>query len=79
MPLHEYVCTDCKDTFEEIQKFSDPPLEKCEKCGGKLVKPLSSPSFQLKGGGWYKDGYGSKKNGGEVAKRTREKLVRESH
>jgi len=75
MPLHAYVCTDCGDRFEEIQKFSDPPLEKCSKCEGKLERQISAPSFQLKGGGWYRDGYTSKENGSDVAKRTKEKLV----
>ena len=75
MPLHAYVCTGCEDSFEEIQKFSDPPLETCTKCGGKLEKQMSSPSFQLKGGGWYRDGYTSKRNGGDVAKRTKDKLI----
>ena len=26
-------------------------------CGGETKKVLSRGSFQLKGGGWYKDGY----------------------
>ena len=75
MPLHAYVCTNCGDNFEEIQKFSDPPLEKCEKCGGKLERQMGSPSFHLKGDGWYRDGYASKENGSDVAKRTKEKLA----
>ena len=33
MPLYEYECEACGDAFERIQKFSDPPLEVCPKCG----------------------------------------------
>ena len=75
MPLHAYICTDCDDSFEEIQKFSDPPLEKCIKCGGRLKKQMGTPSFHLKGGGWYRDGYASKKGGADVKKQTRAKLT----
>ncbi len=61
MPLYAYECQDCGEQSEVIQKFSDKPLTKCESCGGKLRKLLSAPSFHLKGGGWYADGYGSGK------------------
>ena len=60
MPLYEYLCGACKCVTEEIQKFSDPPLKKCEHCDtkGKMVKQLStSGAFILKGSGWYADGY----------------------
>ena len=58
MPIHEYRCQACGDEFEVIQKVSDPPLRKCEKCGGSLEKLLSRSAFVLKGSGWYADGYG---------------------
>jgi len=61
MPLHEYHCTGCKKNHEIIQKFSDPPLTICPACGGKMEKLFSLSSFQLKGGGWYKEGYSSSK------------------
>ncbi len=53
MPIYEYLCTKCGHEFDEIQKFSDPPIKKCPKCKGKVEKKLSAPSFQLKGTGWY--------------------------
>ena len=34
MPLYEYECEACEHRFERIQKFSDPPLDTCPKCGG---------------------------------------------
>jgi putative FmdB family regulatory protein len=53
MPLYEYQCDACAHRFEVIQKFSDSPLETCEKCGGQVRKLLSSPAIQFKGSGWY--------------------------
>jgi len=61
MPLYDYQCKKCGEAFEYLQKFSDPPMTKCEACGGKLAKQLTAPAFHLKGGGWYADGYASKK------------------
>jgi len=60
LPLYEYRCGKCGAQVEKIQKFSDPPLETCEKCGGKLERLLSPPAFQFKGSGWYVTDYGRK-------------------
>ena len=57
MPLYEYQCDACEHRFEVIQKFSDAPLETCEKCGGPVRKLLSSPAIQFKGSGWYVTDY----------------------
>jgi putative FmdB family regulatory protein len=59
MPIYEYQCKACGRRVEVIQKLSDPPLRKCEECSGKLEKLISRAAFQLKGGGWYGDGYSS--------------------
>ncbi len=60
MPLYEYRCNKCGEHVERIQKFSDPPLAKCEKCGGKLERLISSPAIQFKGSGWYVTDYAHK-------------------
>ena len=59
MPIYEYVCEDCGEEFEHIQRFTDNPLKKCP-CEKKapVIRKLSLSAFQLKGGGWYKEGYG---------------------
>jgi len=57
MPIYEYQCEKCGAQFEEMQKISDPPLEQCPECDGKLTKLVSKSSFQLKGGGWYVTDY----------------------
>lgn len=61
MPIYEYKCHGCNREFEALQKFSDKPLTKCEECGGKVEKMISSSSFHLKGSGWYKDNYSGTK------------------
>ena len=60
MPLYEYQCTKCKDKFEILRHFDDEPLLKCQKCGGKLVKLVSSSAIQFKGNGWYITDYAKK-------------------
>jgi len=57
MPIYEYQCNKCGNVFEVMQKFSDAPLKKHEKCGGKVEKLISRSGFQLKGGGWFASGY----------------------
>ncbi|MBM3777217.1 MAG: zinc ribbon domain-containing protein [Acidimicrobiia bacterium] len=67
MPLYEYACDACGERFEQIQKFSDPPLETCARCGkGPVRRLLSSPAIQFKGSGWYITDYARK--GGEKGK-----------
>lgn len=60
MPLYEYCCNACNIQFELRQKFSEPPANRCPKCGGTVRKLVSAASFSLKGAGWYGDGYGAK-------------------
>jgi putative FmdB family regulatory protein len=57
MPLYDYRCQQCGETFEVRQKFSDAPLTVHEGCGGKLEKLLSPPALQFKGSGWYVTDY----------------------
>ena len=63
MPLYEYQCDACSHRFERIQKFSDPPVDTCPSCGGKVRKLLSSPAIQFKGSGWYITDYAKKSSG----------------
>ena len=62
MPLYEYQCDTC-GRFEKIVKFSDPPLEACPTCGGKIQKLFSSPAIQFKGSGFYITDYAKKPSG----------------
>ncbi len=67
MPLYEYQCDACVTRFERIVKFSDPPIDICPSCGGKVRKLLSSPAIQFKGTGWYITDY-AKKSGKDTDK-----------
>ena len=58
MPIYEYECEKCGHQFEKIQKFSDPLVDTCPKCGGVVHKLQSAPAFHLKGTGWYVTDYG---------------------
>lgn len=60
MPVYEYRCNSCNIQFDLRQKFSDPPADRCPKCGGTVRKLVSAVSFSLKGDGWFGDGYGTK-------------------
>jgi putative FmdB family regulatory protein len=63
VPLYEYHCKKCNHLFERIQKFSDPLLTICPKCGGEVEQLISAPAIQFKGSGWYVTDY-AKKSGG---------------
>jgi putative FmdB family regulatory protein len=60
MPLYEYECDACGHRFEAIQRFSDPLIEGCPKCGGTVHKLQSAPAIQFKGTGWYITDYARK-------------------
>src|SRR3954468_9826215 len=60
MPLYEYECDSCGHRFEVIQKFSDPLVDTCPKCGSKVHKLMSSPAIQFKGSGFYINDYAKK-------------------
>jgi len=67
MPIYEYKCENCGHEFEEMLHFSErdnPINDPCPfpTCAGKVHLKMSLGSFHLKGGGWYKDGYGDKKS-----------------
>jgi putative FmdB family regulatory protein len=64
MPIYEYTCDNCHKPQEILQKINEeaPPI--CPNCHakGSLKKIVSASAFHLKGGGWYKDLYSSKKD-----------------
>ena len=68
MPLYEYECDACGHRFEKIQKFSDPLVDTCPKCGGQVHKLFSSPAIQFKGSGFYITDYARKGNDSAMTK-----------
>lgn len=68
MPVYEYECKDCAKIFEVQQRMADKPLAVCPECQGEVKKLVSMSSFQLKGSGWYADGYASASAAGAAKK-----------
>jgi putative FmdB family regulatory protein len=58
MPLYDYRCHLCGETFEVRQKFADAVLTVHENCGGEMERLISLPALQFKGTGWYVTDYG---------------------
>ncbi|RPJ80029.1 MAG: zinc ribbon domain-containing protein [Deltaproteobacteria bacterium] len=59
MPVYEFECPE--GTVSERLVKMDTKQIKCPKCGKTAKKIISQCGFELKGGGWYADGYASKK------------------
>jgi putative FmdB family regulatory protein len=70
MPTYDYICTKCSHAWELEQRIVEDPVRKCPKCGANTAKRQISAGagFILKGGGWYADGYGSKKTSSSDSK-----------
>ena len=61
MPIFKFKCRNekCEHIEREIVKFGVETI-KCPKCGTEAYRMIGSFNFQLKGGGWFKDGYTKK-------------------
>ena len=60
LPTYDYQCQKCGFEFARDQRITEDPIKACPECRSRQAKRLlSAPSFILKGGGWYADGYGS--------------------
>ena len=58
MPIYEYVCKNCGERTEVIQRVGEKPLALCPHCGKRaLKKAASAPAIQFKGSGWYVTDY----------------------
>ena len=60
MPIYEFKCPNGTIT-EKLVKTGTDEIN-CPKCRQKANRVISLCTFNLKGGGWYIDGYASKKN-----------------
>jgi putative FmdB family regulatory protein len=54
MPLYDYACTVCGRRVEVLQSVHAREPERCEVCGGRLRRVISSPAVHFKGTGWAK-------------------------
>ena len=54
MPTYEYQCLDCKRKVEYFQSMKEAPRTKCSRCGGRLVRLVSTGAGLIfKGSGFY--------------------------
>lgn len=60
MPIYEYKCRKCGKQFEAFQGITEPELNSCQYCDGKVDRLVSMTSFSLKGSGWYATDYKGK-------------------
>jgi putative FmdB family regulatory protein len=58
LPIYEYRCEACGHTFEVMQKFTDPAVETCEECGGRVVRVFHPVAIHFRGSGFYTTDYG---------------------
>lgn len=58
MPLYEYQCRECNQSFEKLERVSAESTRDCPSCGGTATRKLSAPALQFKGSGWYVTDYG---------------------
>jgi putative FmdB family regulatory protein len=57
MPLYDYRCQKCGQTYEVRQRISEEPLTIHDGCGGQVERLISAPALQFKGTGWYVTDY----------------------
>jgi putative FmdB family regulatory protein len=51
MPIYEYACLDCRQTFEVLTGYAEREAARiCPACAGASVKPLFSRVSVLSGG-----------------------------
>jgi putative FmdB family regulatory protein len=59
MPTYEYMCS-AGHRFEQFQRMSEPPVDKCPDCGAAAERLLSAGAGLLfKGSGFYITDYRS--------------------
>jgi putative FmdB family regulatory protein len=53
VPLYDYKCTSCDNTYETREGFDAPPRQPCPKCGAEAKRLLHPPPIVFKGSGFY--------------------------
>ena len=60
MPLYEYECSKCDQTFEALVAAHKANRHRCETCGGRCRRLFSPPALIFKGSGFYTTDYARK-------------------
>nr|WP_083934023.1 FmdB family zinc ribbon protein [Kribbella catacumbae] len=54
MPTYQYQCTECDNSLEVRQSFTDDALTVCPECQGTLRKVFNAVGVVFKGSGFYR-------------------------
>ena len=74
MPLYTYQCYECMNVQEVMRSVEDRDKSvACDRCMVSSERIIDLSGFQLKGGGWAKDGYGKKQKPKEKEPKKEEK------
>ena len=65
MPVYDYDCLRCGNSFEVMKGWNDDLAAQCAKCGANARKRFATPTIIYKGSGFYTTDYknGSSSNG----------------
>jgi len=56
--MYSYHCIKCNEVYENMRSIAQRDVKlQCPACNDLCERILDLSSFQLKGDGWYKDGY----------------------
>ncbi len=55
MPTYQYQCTECGESLEVQQSFSEDALTECPACRGRLRKVFNAVGVVFKGSGFYRN------------------------
>ncbi|TDU91270.1 putative FmdB family regulatory protein [Kribbella voronezhensis] len=55
MPTYQYQCTECGNSLEVRQSFTDDALTVCPNCEGTLRKVFNAVGVVFKGSGFYRN------------------------
>jgi len=66
MPYYDLKCNECNKLYEDVKlTYKEFDEHKCPECGGKTFRYWGGGDNMIgtiyKGGGWFKDGYSSRK------------------
>lgn len=54
MPLYEFTCIQCDNSFEQLMAFAAKQAAACPLCGSpRTQRVVSAPAIHFKGGGFY--------------------------
>ena len=74
MPLYTYQCYECMNVQEVMRSVKDRDKSvACDRCMVSSERIIDLAAFQLRGGGWYKDGYSKKPKPKEKKEKKEEK------